>query len=236
MREAIENEGRRKGNRPKTETKQSCGASTLSLCMARTLWRRRCDHRQIAINHRAGGGWLRIKASKLRSLFSADCLCVGLHFLLRIACLMPTTRDCCVALLSALATLAISHVARTHGGAHLTSSGRAKSVGDRAFVLSVTLDFQDAATATELVEAWSAAAAWCLKNEPFLYAYEVAQSDKDPLSYVIVERYRNKSDYLGPHRSSPAFKEFRPRMRALQESGKVKVGGRSYIELGVGFT
>ena len=66
--------------------------------------------------------------------------------------------------------------------------------------------------------------------------YEVAQSDKDPLRYVILERYRSKDDYLGAHRRSPAFREFRPQMRALQESGRVTVTGSSYQELGIGFT
>ena len=58
----------------------------------------------------------------------------------------------------------------------------------------------------------------------------------DPLKYVIIERYRSKEDYLGLHRSSPAFHEFRPRMRALQNEGKVTVTGSSFRELGVGFT
>ena len=93
-----------------------------------------------------------------------------------------------------------------------------------------------AAAADGLLDAWAAAAAWCLDNEPFLFAYEVAQSDQDPLTYTIIERYRSKADYLGPHRTSPAFKEFRPKMRAMQDSGKVVVSGHSYHELGTGFT
>ena len=113
--------------------------------------------------------------------------------------------------------------------------GHAKVRGDKAFVLSVTLDFEDETTAMELVKAWKDAADWCYMNEPFLYAYEVAQSDKNPLHYAIFERYRSKADYVGAHRSSPAFRDFRPKMKAMQESGKVKVGGQSYLELGVGF-
>ena len=49
------------------------------------------------------------------------------------------------------------------------------------------------------------------------YMYEIAQSDKDPLSYMIFERYRSKQDYTGPHRRSLAFLKFRPQMKALQE-------------------
>ena len=83
---------------------------------------------------------------------------------------------------------------------------------------------------------WSKAAAYCLANEKFLYAYEMAQSDQDPLRYLVTERYRSKADYLGAHRSSSAFKEFRPKMKELQNSGDVIVTGSSYNELGVGFT
>ena len=117
-----------------------------------------------------------------------------------------------------------------------TTSGRAKAVGEKAFVLSVSLQFSDAATSTELLSAWKDAADWCYTHEDFLFAYEVAQSDKDPLKYVIIERYRSKDDYTGAHRTSPAFKRFRPKMRALQESGRVVVTGDSYQELGFGFT
>ena len=63
-----------------------------------------------------------------------------------------------------------------------------------------------------------------------------ARAVADPLKYVIFERYRRKDDYTGAHRRSPAFKEFRPQMRALQDSGKVTVTGSSFNELGIGFT
>ena len=64
---------------------------------------------------------------------------------------------------------------------------------------------------------------------------EIAKSDKNPLHYAIIERYRSKADYVGAHRNSPAFHKFRPKMKALQEAGRVQVGGNSYNELGVGF-
>ena len=64
----------------------------------------------------------------------------------------------------------------------------------------------------------------------------MAQSDKDPLVYQIYERYASKADYLGAHRSSPAFKAFRPRMKALQDAGEVNVSGSSFVEIGLGFT
>ena len=119
---------------------------------------------------------------------------------------------------------------------HHTSTGRQKAQAENAFVLSVGLRFGNRAAARSLLREWGRAAAWCVENEPFLYHYEIAQSDKDPLAYQIYERYRSKADYLGPHRSSPAFKAFRPRMKALQDAGEVNVSGSSFVEIGLGFT
>ena len=137
-----------------------------------------------------------------------------------------------VAILSSLFTLGAVHLS----AGPQTSTGHSKAVGEKAFMLNVGLRFSDEASAKSLLAAWSVAASYCLKNEPFLYAYEAAQSDKDNLSYIILERYRSKEDYLGAHRKSIAFKEFRPKMRALQDAGKVIVSGSSYYELGIGFT
>ena len=148
---------------------------------------------------------------------------------------MVGLRDVSIAILSSLGTLLVSSAYRSHAD-HLTTLGRPKAVGEKAFVLAVNLQFQDNVSAENLLKAWGQAAEWCVKNEPFLYAYEVAQSDQDPLKYVIFERYRSKEDYTGPHRKSPAFKAFRPQMRLLQESSKVTVTGSSYNELGLGFT
>ena len=144
-------------------------------------------------------------------------------------------RDAVVAILSSLGTLLVSSGYHAHTS-HVTTLGRPKAVGEKAFVLSVNLQFEDNASAKALLKAWGEAADWCVENEPFLFAYEIAQSDQDPLKYVIFERYRSKEDYTGPHRKSPAFKAFRPQMRLLQESGKVTVTGSSYNEVGLGFT
>jgi hypothetical protein len=73
------------------------------------------------------------------------------------------------------------------------------------------------------------------------YMYEVAQSDKDPLSYAIFERYQSKKHYVGPHRSSAAFAQFRPQMKALQDvrahEGLIRVWvGRDACSAGRGCT
>eukprot|EP00320_Phaeocystis_rex_P021629 CAMPEP_0119058814 /NCGR_PEP_ID=MMETSP1178-20130426/3084_1 /TAXON_ID=33656 /ORGANISM="unid sp, Strain CCMP2000" /LENGTH=129 /DNA_ID=CAMNT_0007039799 /DNA_START=155 /DNA_END=544 /DNA_ORIENTATION=- len=117
-----------------------------------------------------------------------------------------------------------------------TTLGRQKATKERAFVLNVGLSFRSQGVADGFIKEWGKAADYCLRNEDFLFAYEISQSDQDPLRYLITERYRSKADYLGAHRSSSAFKAFRPGMKALQASGDVVVTGSSFNELGVGFT
>ena len=153
---------------------------------------------------------------------------------------MTWANNALCAIASSMLTLFVTKAGPFHAanvnGKHLTTLGRPKATGEKAFMLSVGLKFTDNSSAETLLKAWGKAARYCIENEPFLFAYEVAQSDKDPLSYVILERYASKSDYLGAHRRSPAFKEFRPQMKALQDSGAVVVTGSSYDELGIGFT
>ena len=115
----------------------------------------------------------------------------------------------------------------------LSSTGRPKAKGENAFCLS--RGWQPRGRAA-LAAAVGPRRSWCTEHEPFLYHYEMAQSDKDPLVYQIYERYASKADYLGAHRSSPAFKAFRPRMKALQDAGEVNVSGSSFVEIGLGFT
>ena len=144
---------------------------------------------------------------------------------------------CCFFFAGVLATLAVTHFATAPSApAVLSSTGRPKAKGENAFVLSVGLRFGSRAAARSLLREWGRAANWCFEHEPFLYHYEMAQSDKDPLVYQIYERYASKADYLGAHRSSPAFKAFRPRMKALQDAGEVNVSGSSFVEIGLGFT
>lgn len=86
---------------------------------------------------------------------------------------MPTLREFGAALIGALAYAAVFTFTKNHA-VPFTALGRAKARGEKAFVLSVTLDFQDEATANDLVEAWRVAADWCFLNENFLYACKAA--------------------------------------------------------------
>ena len=133
-------------------------------------------------------------------------------------------------------TLLVEHLVWPRVSPTLTTTGRHKARNEKAFVLSVGLHFTSASAAEAVIREWSRVAEHCLVNEPFLYHYEFAQSDQEPLKYMMYERYRSKDDYAGAHRKSKAFHKFRPILRAMQERGEVTVTGTSYQELGVGFT
>lgn len=116
-----------------------------------------------------------------------------------------------------------------------TTTGHLKRTNDKAFVLHVQLRFTTASAAERLLADWRPVANYCLANEPFLFSYEIAQSDKNPLLFSMYERYRSKTDYLERHKASAAFLAFREKMKAMQEAGEVAVSGESFVELGVGF-
>jgi quinol monooxygenase YgiN len=75
------------------------------------------------------------------------------------------------------------------------------------------------------------------EHEPNTLAYEVLLNDKDPLQVLILERYKEKADaYLQVHRSSAAFLEFRPKLKAMVEKGHVtRMEGHSYLDSQFGF-
>jgi len=129
--------------------------------------------------------------------------------------------------------LALAHVAR--GGFGLGTRVRERNAPG-AFVLHVELEFTNERAVKELLDAWAACAEWCRKHEArSLWHYEIAQNDKNALKYSIYERYRSLEDYLGFHKSTEAYRTFRPKMQALQDAGELKVSGSSYYELGYGF-
>ena len=115
------------------------------------------------------------------------------------------------------------------------SSSSRKS--EKAWVLTVTLTFQNMEDRDMILDDWSSTVVpHCSENEPFLLHYEAGISDKDPLKVIMLERYTEKSLYLTVHKSSEAFLKFRPKLKALQDGGKVAVEGFSYQEGGYGFT
>jgi quinol monooxygenase YgiN len=127
----------------------------------------------------------------------------------------------------ALAALHLARGVRTVGTRPRNAAG--------AFVLHVELEFKTEAAAKELVTAWARCADWCRANEAGLMHYEIARSQTDPLKYGIFERYASLDAYASTHKSTEAYRTFRPKMQALQDSGELEVSGSSYFELGHGF-
>lgn len=82
---------------------------------------------------------------------------------------------------------------------------------------------------------WKIVSKYCAEYEPFLLHYEAGISDSDPLKVHMVERYESKEDYLNFHKNGKEFLNFRPKLKALQDAGKVTIEGFSYQELGYGF-
>ena len=117
----------------------------------------------------------------------------------------------------------------------LTSTGRAKYRNGNCFTLVVTITFTKEEAAKTLISEWEKLADWCYENEPTLYHYEISESDKEPLRYLIYECYRTKNDYLTTHKSSDAFITFRAILKKMQDDGVAIVSGHSYNEMGVGF-
>ena len=91
------------------------------------------------------------------------------------------------------------------------------------------------AAAKEVVAASARCGDWCRANEAGLMHYEIARSQTDPLKYGIFERYASLDAYASTHKSTEAYRTFRPKMQALQDSGELEVSGSSYFELGHGF-
>ena len=104
------------------------------------------------------------------------------------------------------------------------------------FSLLVTLQFTEQQYKEQFLEFFRPVAQHVQQHEPDTLAYEILLSDKDPLQVLILERYRDKENaYLTVHRSSQPFLEFRPKLKALQDSGHVTVSGHSYLDARVGF-
>ena len=71
------------------------------------------------------------------------------------------------------------------------------------------------------------------RSEPHTLTYQVLRSDRNSDELLLLERYRSRADMLEPHKSSPAFLEFK---RQLALSGVVEEkSGSSWLSTEVGF-
>mmetsp|Transcript_10738 Transcript_10738/g.14009 ORF Transcript_10738/g.14009 Transcript_10738/m.14009 type:complete len:156 (+) Transcript_10738:86-553(+) len=115
------------------------------------------------------------------------------------------------------------------------TAARRERIPGKAWTLVVTLTFKSKEDQEYILEEWKPVTEYCANKELFLYHYEAGRSDSDPLKLYMVERYESKDDYLNVHKSGEEFLKFRPKLKALQDEGKVTVEGFSYQELGYGF-
>ena len=115
-------------------------------------------------------------------------------------------------------------------------SSRSKMSDQPAFSLLVTLTFSAPEYIETFLEDVRPLCEYVKEHEPTTIAYEVLKSDSDPLVATLLERYVDKEQaYLNIHKSSAAFLEFRPKLKAMQETRLVSVEGQSYLDSGLGF-
>jgi quinol monooxygenase YgiN len=99
----------------------------------------------------------------------------------------------------------------------------------------VKLTFTAEVYREEFLNDFTIIAEYVSQYEPSTLAYHVVLSDNDPLQVLIVERYTTKDDYLKIHKISPAFLEFRPKLKAMEEAKNVIIEGQSFFDSGIGF-
>ena len=104
------------------------------------------------------------------------------------------------------------------------------------FTLLVTLKFASDEYKDQFLQDFAPLAAHVRDHEPETIAYEVLQSDSDPLQILILERYIDKEvSYLQIHKSSQEFLIFRPKLQSMQDAGHVTIHGHSYEDTMIGF-
>lgn len=118
------------------------------------------------------------------------------------------------------------------GAGVITSS----SMEGPAFTLLVTMRFKSKIYVEQFLSDVRPVCQYVKNQEPTTLAYEVLQSDEDPLLLTFLERYADKEEaYLKTHKSGKAFLEFRPKLKAMQDAGNVEITGQSYLDTMVGF-
>ena len=102
-----------------------------------------------------------------------------------------------------------------------------------AFFLLVQMEFKTVADREKAEAIFAPEARWCRDHEPGTLSYEWARSDRNDRAIVVVERYADKETaYAAVHKGSDAFKEFRPRLAALEPA----ISGHSYVASDIGYT
>ena len=102
-----------------------------------------------------------------------------------------------------------------------------------AFFLLVEMEFKSVADREKAEAIFAPEARWCRDHEPGTLSYEWARSDSNDRAIIVVERYADKETaYASVHKSSEAFKKFRPQLAALEPV----INGHSYVASDIGYT
>ena len=105
-----------------------------------------------------------------------------------------------------------------------------------AFSLLVTLTFDSDQSKQDFLLLFAPLADYVAANEPNTLAYQVLESDNNPLQVLLLERYADKQrDYLATHKSSTEFVEFRAKLATMQEAKQVALSGQSYVDGSLGY-
>ena len=133
-------------------------------------------------------------------------------------------------------TLAISCLqacAIGFGAGYIARGWPASTVPKGAFFLLVQMEFKSVADREKAEAIFAPEARWCRDHEPGTLSYEWARSDSNDRAIIVVERYADKETaYASVHKSSEAFKKFRPQLAALEPV----INGHSYVASDIGYT
>ena len=99
-------------------------------------------------------------------------------------------------------------------------------------VLVVT--FKNDQIKSKFLELYRVEAEYVRDHEMNTLSYEYAQSDKDPLQGILIERFISKDDYL-VHKQSSIFISFREQLQRFQNDKLVTINGESFIDSNIGF-
>lgn len=99
-------------------------------------------------------------------------------------------------------------------------------------VLVVT--FKNDQIKSKFLELYRVEAEYVRDHEMNTLSYEYAQSDKDPLQGILIERFISKDDYL-VHKQSSIFISFREQLQRFQNEKLVTINGESFIDSNIGF-
>ncbi|GKY92976.1 hypothetical protein MPSEU_000266200 [Mayamaea pseudoterrestris] len=117
-----------------------------------------------------------------------------------------------------------------------SSNDKTTSKSSPIFTLLVTLTFDSIESKNDFMTALRPLAAYVQASEPNTLAYQLLESDSNPLQVTMLERYVNKqADYLEKHKSSREFQEFRAKLTAMQANKLVTVTGQSYLDSSIGY-